>query len=59
LEAEDRRKTEDLDERKRSFNSVKGYGDNKLSEEEMEAYRMKRDHWDDPMRNNTPSSPSN
>ncbi|KAH9625576.1 hypothetical protein KSS87_012195 [Heliosperma pusillum] len=47
LKKEDKRKREETDERKRKFN-VK-YDDG-VTPEEMEAYRMKRVHHDDPMK---------
>ncbi|KAK9704838.1 hypothetical protein RND81_07G014200 [Saponaria officinalis] len=47
LKKEDKRKREETDERKRKFN-VKY--DNDVTPEEMEAYRMKRVHHEDPMK---------
>ncbi|KAM1923986.1 hypothetical protein ACFX15_021823 [Malus domestica] len=47
LKKEDERKTEEKDERKRKYN-VKW--DDKVTPEEMEAYRMKKIHHDDPMK---------
>lgn len=48
LNEEDRRKNEEKDERKRSYNSSSA--DNyKVTDEEMEAYYMKKNRWEDPM----------
>ncbi|CDY66501.1 BnaAnng22310D [Brassica napus] len=48
LKKEDERKKEEKDERKRKYNVQ---WNDQITPEEMEAYRMKRIHEDDPMKN--------
>eukprot|EP01098_Paradermamoeba_levis_P012965 TRINITY_DN5793_c0_g3_i1.p1 TRINITY_DN5793_c0_g3~~TRINITY_DN5793_c0_g3_i1.p1 ORF type:complete len:581 (+),score=216.57 TRINITY_DN5793_c0_g3_i1:173-1915(+) len=50
IREEDRRREEHLDERKRQYNSLSG-DSYEVTEEQMEAWRLKKHRFDDPMRN--------